>query len=146
MSHIWAKLEFILAQPFTDASICKWSLLMQWLDTFFGDGETFWWSRSKVHWMKDKDRNTRFFHQWASNRKSNNIILGLMDNNWCSNWIWSRGTKYCSQLFPRDVYIFSVDWWGGSPWLIGISSFCYMANQLDKDFTVDEIKNTLFQM
>ena len=41
----------------------------------------------KGQWLKDGDRNTRFFHSKASQRRRENYIKGLYDNNgqWCTN-------------------------------------------------------------
>ncbi|KAL5837394.1 hypothetical protein ACOSQ3_014563 [Xanthoceras sorbifolium] len=37
----------------------------------------FWRQRSRVAWLQDGDRNTRFFHSQTSKRKKNNVIEGL---------------------------------------------------------------------
>ena len=46
-----------------------------------------WGQRAKVQWLKDGDRNTRFFHSKASQRRRKNFIKGLYDNEgqWCTN-------------------------------------------------------------
>ena len=46
-----------------------------------------WGQRAKVQWLKDGDRNTRFFHSKASQRRRKNYIKGLYDNEgqWCTN-------------------------------------------------------------
>ncbi|XP_050245813.1 uncharacterized protein LOC126693715 [Quercus robur] len=39
--------------------------------------EIIWRQRSKTHWYKEGDRNTKFFHAHASERRKKNTILGL---------------------------------------------------------------------
>ena len=45
-----------------------------------------WAQRAHVSWLKDGDRNTKFFHTKASQRRRRNYIQGLYDNNnrWCT--------------------------------------------------------------
>lgn len=41
-----------------------------------------WWNKiAKVSWLKNGDKNTRFFHQKASQRRSRNLIQSLQDEN-----------------------------------------------------------------
>ncbi|KAK9983991.1 hypothetical protein SO802_033516 [Lithocarpus litseifolius] len=49
--------------------------------------ETMWHQRNKVHWYREGDQNTKFFHARASDRKKKNTILGLWndDGQWCES-------------------------------------------------------------
>ena len=40
-----------------------------------------WAQRSKVQWLRDGDKNTRFFHSKATQRRRRNYIKGLYDEN-----------------------------------------------------------------
>lgn len=51
-----------------------------WLDA----ESTMWRQRSRNFWLTDGDRNTRFFHTKATNRKQRNMIHGICDSN--GNW------------------------------------------------------------
>ena len=46
-----------------------------------------WRQRSKIAWLCDGDRNTRFFHSKASQRRRRNYITKLHEANggWCSS-------------------------------------------------------------
>ena len=46
-----------------------------------------WRQRSKIAWLRDGDRNTRFFHSKASQRCRRNYITKLHDasGGWCSS-------------------------------------------------------------
>lgn len=43
--------------------------------------EVYWHQRAKQFWLQSGDRNTRFFHNYATTRKVNNYIQGLKDQN-----------------------------------------------------------------
>uniref|UniRef100_A0A803PLN3 Reverse transcriptase domain-containing protein n=1 Tax=Cannabis sativa TaxID=3483 RepID=A0A803PLN3_CANSA len=47
--------------------------------------ESFWRQRSRAIWLKEGDKNTKFFHRKASNRKAKNTIKGLVDDKF--QWV-----------------------------------------------------------
>ena len=55
------------------------------LNGLLEDEELYWGQRAKVHWLKEGDRNMKFFHAHASERRKQNTILGLWDEHgrWC---------------------------------------------------------------
>ncbi|KAL5859559.1 hypothetical protein ACOSQ4_000855 [Xanthoceras sorbifolium] len=56
----------------------------QQIDGIYDRLEQFWRQRSRAMWLKDGDRNTRFFHSKATQRRRRNRIMGLMgdDGRW----------------------------------------------------------------
>ena len=42
--------------------------------------EKMWYQRSRIQWLKDGDQNTLFFHGSATQRKRQNFIKGLWDD------------------------------------------------------------------
>lgn len=67
--------------------------------------EVFWRQRSRINWLKEGDRNTKFFHKVASDRKFHNQIKGLMID---SNWVEDREVikleipNYFAHLYKED--------------------------------------------
>ena len=55
------------------------------LNELLDDEELFWGQRAKAHWLKEGDRNTKYFHAQASDRRKQNTILGIWDEygRWC---------------------------------------------------------------
>ena len=43
--------------------------------------EVIWNQQSRVLWLKERDRNTNFFHAMASQRQRKNKSEGIMDSN-----------------------------------------------------------------
>ena len=50
--------------------------LQKWLEI----DEIIWRQRSKALWFKEGDKNTRFFHNKATQRKKRNLIKGVKDD------------------------------------------------------------------
>ncbi|XP_075662992.1 uncharacterized protein LOC142632487 [Castanea sativa] len=55
------------------------------INDLLDDEEIYWGQRAKAHWLKEGDKNTRFFHAQASERHKQNTILGIRDSQgkWC---------------------------------------------------------------
>ena len=47
------------------------------LNELLEDEELYWGQRAKAHWLKEGDRNTKFFHTHASEKRKQNTILGV---------------------------------------------------------------------
>jgi hypothetical protein len=66
-----------------------------------------WMQRSRANWLMQGDRNTSFFHQFATARRKKNLIKKLKDAN--GNWV--EGTSmlkplvfdYFSNLFTSEI-------------------------------------------
>ena len=67
---------------------------------------TMWRQRSRILWLKDGDKNTRFFHSKASQRRRRNYITRLHDanGNWCTNQqqIWDTIVDFYTNLFTSN--------------------------------------------
>lgn len=43
--------------------------------------EIYWKQKAKNFWLRESDRNTRFFHKHASSRRQNNVVHKIKDAN-----------------------------------------------------------------
>ena len=75
--------------------------------------ERMWKQRSCNPWLKEGDKNARFFHEKAITRKQRNTILGVMDENdtWHENEdkIAEIITGYYQKLFTMSQPIISPE-------------------------------------
>lgn len=108
--------------------------------------EMMWLQRSRISWLKDGDRNTRFFHEKARWRSRKNKISKLRkhDGSWCTSKaeMGKMATDFFSNLYTADTSV--------NPDVIlqhvhGLISAEANEN-LCKDFTPEEISDALFQI
>jgi hypothetical protein len=108
--------------------------------------EMLWLQRSRIAWLKEGDRNTRFFHQKAVWRARRNKIKKLRDDEGQWNDVPSTmermASSYFKELFTRDPSLQANE-------LINLMQekvTVQMNEDLCKDFTDDEISDALFQI
>lgn len=51
------------------------------LELMLEQEEIHWFQRARANWLKQGDRNTSFFHNFATKRRKKNTIKDLMDDN-----------------------------------------------------------------
>ncbi|XVE53745.1 hypothetical protein DITRI_Ditri03aG0027400 [Diplodiscus trichospermus] len=109
--------------------------------------EIFWRQRSQDLWLREGDRNSRYFHNSASVRKKNNIIKGVRDDSgfWVTgNEIVGIFEKYFSNLFTSSNPVDGdIDYVAN---MVGLRVSDGMVNDLNRVFTTDEVKLVLGQM
>ncbi|XP_074302306.1 uncharacterized protein LOC141633799 [Silene latifolia] len=75
--------------------------------------EMFWRQRSRALWLKDGDKNTKFFHRRASQRKQKNHISKLVDDEGriheSTETIAATTTNYFKDLFTSTNPIISEE-------------------------------------
>ena len=105
-----------------------------------------WRQRSKVLWLKDGDRNTRFFHSKASQRRRRNYITQLHDasGRWCTQQAQVNATivDFYQNLFTSanpSNFEEVVD-------LIPQVVTTEMNEKLVAEFTIEEVEVALKQM
>lgn len=72
----------------------------------YREEELYWKQRSHEKWLRDGDRNTRFFHGSVQRRRVHNIILSLFDDNGVEQFLdGSKGeiaVDYFRKLFASS--------------------------------------------
>ncbi|KAH0981179.1 hypothetical protein GBA52_008356 [Prunus armeniaca] len=74
IQRVRSQLDVVWRQPNSENTTATYHLLMSQLDSLLSREEAFWKQRSKVSWLKEGDRNTRFFIKEQA-IKSNAIML-----------------------------------------------------------------------
>ena len=108
--------------------------------------EIYWRQRSRISWMRDGDRNTRFFHECASQRKRKNEILRLrnQDGNWVANREEMSGlvNHYFHNMFTSSNPM-------GIDQVVNVVDRIVTADMnrwLMREFDASEVRQALFQM
>jgi len=108
--------------------------------------EMMWLQRSRISWLREGDRNTKFFHQRAVWRARKNKIRKLKgaDGNWCSDRSTMEGmvNNYFSNLYTNDPSVYPQE-------VVSLFDQCItpeMNETLCKEFSEEEISDALFQI
>lgn len=62
-------------------SVAKEEILKYKLEKLESQKELYWRQRAKAHWLQPGDRNTKYFHQHASERRKQNKIRRLVKDD-----------------------------------------------------------------
>jgi hypothetical protein len=116
------------------------------LDELLYREEMMWLQRSRINWLKEGDRNTRYFHRKARWRAKKNKIRRLKrgDGSWCANQEEMKGmaSHYFSDLFSKDSSLCPDDLTN----LFAPKITMEMNWDLCKQYSEEEISNALFQI
>ncbi|CAM8976493.1 unnamed protein product [Rhodiola kirilowii] len=77
LDSLRADLKCIKAMPRTDDTASKEAEISSELNEWLLREELMWQQRSRVHWLKEGDNNTTFFHRKANARRKTNTIVQL---------------------------------------------------------------------
>ncbi|KAK9931693.1 hypothetical protein M0R45_018961 [Rubus argutus] len=77
---LWSNME-VFDSPIIEASTLQSAHLQSILEGLLQQESDYWKQRAKVLWLTDGDRNTKYFHRKASNRRAKNMIKGLFDSD-----------------------------------------------------------------
>ena len=81
ISDLKKELERLKRGPMTEANTESQKEIMVRLELMLEQEEIHWFQRARANWLRQGDRNTSFFHNFATKRRKKNTIKGLMDEN-----------------------------------------------------------------
>ena len=116
------------------------------LDDFLLKQEIFWAQRSRVSWLKHGDRNTKFFHSKASQRRKRNFIHDIQNQH--GNWVDDIGEmaevaiNYFETIFQSRTCDRMDECLNTVPQRITTD----MKEELSRPYSVEEVKVALFHM
>ena len=116
------------------------------LDDLLLKQEIFWAQRSRVSWLKHGDRNTKFFHSKASQRRKRNFIHGIQNQQ--GIWVDDIGEvaevaiNYFETIFQSGTCDRMDECLDTVPQRITTD----MKEELSRPYSVEEVKIALFQM
>ncbi|KAM6587586.1 hypothetical protein CsatA_010191 [Cannabis sativa] len=149
ISKIEKELERPRSSPvWDDSTIAKIKDLQANLETLLYKEETYWKQRARTHWLAQGDKNTKFFHRFASHRKKINSIhkLHLPNGGVLSNEedITREIESHFAQLFSSSQPV-EEDMQKA---LEGISCFLSDTEKslLNEEFSMDEIEKAFSQL
>jgi exonuclease III len=134
-------------RQFNDAeSVLKRVGLEKEMDELLYREEIFWMQRSRIAWLREGDKNTKYFHRRASWRKKKNNIRKLKrsDGTWTSDTVEmeNMARDFFQDLYAKDENI--------NPDIItGLLDRCITDNMnadLCAPFSEKEISDALFQI
>ena len=140
------QLQFLIQADRDESSGEEINAIRKEINEMLDDKEIKWNQRSKIQWLTFGDRNTKYFHYKASQRRKKNEIRGLLDGegNWCkekidiANIVVSYFKELYSTSFPtRAMEV--VD-------LIPRRITREMNEDLIKDFQKEEVIQAIRQM
>ena len=130
----------------TELSKAEFLRVSKALDELLVKQEIFWAQRSRISWLKYGDKNTKFFHSKATQRRRRNHIQGVKNSDgiWVEEMeeIANVAITYFENLFNPGA----CDQIDNCLSVVQQKLTPNMQQILSSDFTADEIKAALFQM
>ncbi|PWA48861.1 reverse transcriptase [Artemisia annua] len=109
VSTVWlemlGRMDWLLSS-FDGSTRAKQRALRKQIKELLTHEELMWKQHSRIQWLREGDKNTRFFHTCASNRQRRNSILRLKgpDGRWVEelNEVCNLVSSYFSELFSSS--------------------------------------------
>ncbi|KAH1129231.1 hypothetical protein J1N35_000609 [Gossypium stocksii] len=108
--------------------------------------ECYWAQRSRIKWLREGDRNIRYFHVRATSRQKKNRIEKLKDSS--GNWVY-KVDDFCKVAVDYFQYLFKFDAPTNGDFNMNHIQHCItqeINNSLRRDFTEGEILEVFKKM
>ena len=145
IKRLQKQVEALSMGELTEESKEVWLTTSKELDALRLKQEIYWAQRSRISWLKHGNKNIKFFHSKASQRKRRNFIQGIdHENNWVgeNKKIAGVATNYFENMFKAGV----CDWIEECHDAVHCWITPDMLPILSSEFSVEEIKAAIFQM
>lgn len=114
------------------------------LRTLYDQEEIYWKQRAKQHWLKEGDRNTRFFHRYATGRRRKNKLYKIQNEE--GDWVEEEAmhkviTEYYTTIFSSNTSVLT-----GFEGIRARKISQVNNEKLMKPFTREEVREALFFM
>ena len=146
IKQLQKRLDILNSGEITEASRDEYLPVSKTLDDLLLKQEIFWAQRSRISWLKHGDKNTKFFHAKASQRKRRNHIQKITKSD--GGWVEEEEDKarvaidYFNNLFAAG----NCDQMEECLSKVSNKVTPSMIQILSSDFSADEIKAAVFQM
>ncbi|KAL0331665.1 UNVERIFIED_CONTAM: putative mitochondrial protein [Sesamum angustifolium] len=141
-------LENIRLQPISAASKIEESKIRAYIERLLSKEEVYWKQRGKVHWLREGDRNSSYFHNRASTRRRSNDITRIKngDGQWLEQEeeIRDHIETYFGEIF-RSRNPSEEELEKGTEAISGRLSE-QLLQELSQPYTAEEISKALSQM
>ena len=146
IKRIQKRLELLNASEMIEESRNEFLLLSKQLDDLLLKQEIFWRQRSRVAWLQYGDRNTKFFHSKASQRRHRNFIKGIKNDN--GDWVEEvdEVAEVASDYFMNIFKAITCDRMEECLNAVHQRLTADMLEVLSRPYSREEVRAALFQM
>ena len=146
IKRLQKRLEELNEREMTEDSKEEFLVESKKLDALLRQQEIFWRQRSRISWLNHGDRNTKFFHNKASQRRQRNYIQGIKTKN--GDWVEEieEVAKVASYYFQNIFKAGACDKMEECLNAIPHKMTDDMLEVLSRSYSREEVKAALFQM
>ena len=146
IKQIQKRLDRLNEEEMTFDSKAEYLELNKKMDELLQKQEIYWAQRSRISWLRHGDKNTKFFHSKASQRRRKNHIRGIKNSQ--GQWVEELeevvavASDYFDNLFQAGVSDRLEECLDAVPQMVTED----IQETLFGEFTAEEVRAALYQM